>query len=137
MRGTTRTEARLPEIEAAGAEAVVADPYRLATVTPLLFGVSVVIWPFGTATGTEDQIEAVHGPRLESLLAKLVDSGVRGLVYEAAGTVKPELLAAGADQVRRSGEWFRMPVSIVDTDPADTSAWLAAMLAGVNAVLSA
>src|ERR1700742_90167 len=83
VRGTTRDEANLPAIEAAGAEAVIADPYRLATVTPLLFGVAVVIWPFGNATGTRDQIEAVHGTRLESLLAKLVDSGVRGLVYEA------------------------------------------------------
>ena len=121
MRGTTRTEARLAAIEAAGAEAVVADPYRLATVTPLLFGVSVVVWPFGMATGTDDQIEAVHGSRLESLLAKLVDSGVRGLVYEAAGTVKPALLAGGAEQVRKSGDWFRMPVEVVDTDPRTQS----------------
>ena len=137
MRGTTRDEARLPAIEAAGAEAVIADPYRLATVTPLLFGVSVVIWPFGSATGTGDEIEAVHGPRLESLLAKLIDSGVRGLVYEAAGSVDPKLLAAGADQVRRSGEWFRMPVAVVDTGPADRTAWTQAMVAGVNSVLTA
>src|SRR5690349_23224551 len=91
VRGTTRKEANLGAIEAAGAEAVVADPYRLSTVTPLLFGVSVVVWPFGTASGTDEEIEAVHGPRLETLLTKLVDSGVRGLVYEAAGTVPQEL----------------------------------------------
>jgi uncharacterized protein YbjT (DUF2867 family) len=137
VRGTTRDEARLPAIEAAGAEAVIADPYRLATVTPLLFGVSVVVWPFGSATGTGDEIEAVHGPRLESLLAKLFDSGVRGLVYEAAGSVDRRLLDAGAAQVRRSGEWFRMPVAVVDTDPADRTAWTQAMVAGVDAVLTA
>jgi hypothetical protein len=137
VRGTTRDEANLPAIEAAGAEAVVADPYRLATVTPLLFGVSVVVWPFGTATGTGDEVEAVHGPRLETLLTKLVDSGVRGLVYEAAGTVRQDLLDAGAAQVRASGEWFRMPVSIVDADPADTEAWKTAMVAGVDSILTA
>jgi hypothetical protein len=137
VRGTSRSESNLAAIEDAGAEAVVADPYRLATVTPLLFGVSVVVWPFGTATGTDDEIEAVHGPRLETLLTKLVDSGVRGLVYEAAGTVPQELLDAGAAQVRASGDWFRMPVAIVDADPADTEAWKAAMVAGVDSILTA
>jgi hypothetical protein len=138
VRGTTRQPGdRLAAIEAAGAEAVIADPYRLATITPLLFGVSVVVWPMGNATGTDDEIEAMHGPRLESLLAKLVDSGVRGLVYEAGGSVQAELLAAGSEQVRRAGQWFRMPVSIVEMDPDDTGAWVAAMRAGVAAVLSA
>ena len=137
VRGTTRTENRLARIEAAGAEAVVADPYRLATVTPLLEGVSVVVWPMGSATGSADQIDAVHTTRLETLLTKLVDSGVRGLVYEATGTVRGDLLRQGAAQVRKSGEWFRMPVEVVEHDPDDHDGWTGAMRAAVGRILDA
>lgn len=137
VRGTTRTGNRLPRIEAAGAEGVVADPFRLATLTPLLEGVSVVVWPFGSATGTAKQIEALHTGRLQTLLTKLVDSGVRGMVYEAAGTVGSELLDGGAERVRQAGEFFRMPVQVVLRDPADHDAWVAAMRAAVARVLSA
>jgi uncharacterized protein YbjT (DUF2867 family) len=136
VRGTTRSERRLADIEAAGAEAVVADPFRLATVTPLLAGVSVVIWPLAGATGTPEQIDAVHSTRLESLLAKLVDSGVRGLVYEATGSVRGDLLRAGAAQVRKSGEWFRMPVEVIEQDPADHEAWTAAMRGAMARILT-
>lgn len=137
VRGTTRRDDRLADVDAAGAEAVVADPYRLATVTPLLAGVSVVVWPLGNAAGTPDEIEAVHGPRLESLLAKLVDSGVRGLVYEAMGSVRGDLLRAGAAQCRASAEWFRMPVEVVEHDPDEHDGWVEAMRAAVGRVLAA
>ena len=137
VRGTTRSGNRLEAIEDAGAEAVVADPYRLATVTPLLAGVSVVVWPLASATGADDEVESMHSTRLESLLAKLVDSGVRGLVYEATGSVRGDVLRAGAAQVRKSGEWFRMPVEVVEQDPADHEAWVAEMRAAVGRVLTA
>jgi uncharacterized protein YbjT (DUF2867 family) len=137
VRGTTREENRLARIEAAGAEAVVADPYRLATVTPLLAGVSVVVWPLGSATGTPGEIDAVHTTRLETLLTKLVDSGVRGLVYEASGDVRGDLLRAGAAQVKAAGEWFRMPVEVVEQDPAEHDDWVHEMRAAVRRVLDA
>jgi nucleoside-diphosphate-sugar epimerase len=136
-RGTTRDPARLPAIEAAGAEAVVADPYRLATITPLLFGVSVVVWPLASATGTPEQVEALHTTRLQTLLTKLVDSGVRGLVYEAAGSAPAEHLEGGAERVRQAGEFFRMPVQVVAHDPGDNDGWVAAMRSAVDRVLSA
>jgi nucleoside-diphosphate-sugar epimerase len=137
VRGTTRSGNRLAEIEAAGAEAVIADPYRLATVTPLLEGVSVVVWPLGSATGTADDIDAVHTTRLQTLLTKLVDSGVRGLVYEATGTVRGDLLRNGAAEVRKAGEWFRMPVEVVEHDPDDHDGWTEAMSAAVERILDA
>jgi len=133
VRGTSRSAEALPEIEAAGAEAAAADPDRLGTLLPPLEGVSVVCWLMGTA----DPAEALHGPRLRSLQEKLVDSPARGLVYEAAGSVDPELLAAGAAIVREVGETFRMPVAVVSEDPADPEAWTAAMLRGVSEVLEA
>ena len=80
------------ELEAAGIEGVVADPDRLATLVPALAGVTVVCWLMGTAGGSPE----VHGDRLQTLMEHLVDTPVRGLVYEAAGSVDPALLARGA-----------------------------------------
>jgi len=114
----------------------VADPDRLGTLLPLLQGVSAVCWLMGSASDSADSVAALHGPRLRSLQEKLVDSPARGLVYEGAGTVIAELLACGAAVVRELGETFRMPVGVVDEDPADIEAWAAAMRAAVAALLA-
>ncbi len=135
VRGTTRDPGKLEEIEAAGAEAVVADPDNLSTVLPHLDGVSVVCWLMGTAVGEAEAVAALHGPRVESMVSKLVDSGVRGLAYEAAGTVVGHLLAEGAAIVGRVGEANRMPVEIVEQDPADVEAWVGAHRGAVDRVL--
>jgi len=137
VRGTTRSAEASSAIEAAGAEAVVADPDRLGTILPLLEGVSVVCWLLGSASGEAGAVAALHGPRLRSLQEKLVDSGARGLVYEAAGSVDPDVLTAGAATVREVGETFRMPVAVTGEDPADPDAWREAMLRGVADVLTA
>ncbi len=136
VRGTTRDPAALGHIEAVGADAEVADPDRLGTLLPLLQGVSAVCWLMGSASGPGDAVAALHGPRLRSLQQKLVDSPARGLVYEAAGVVEPELLAAGVATVRELGETFRMPVGVVDEDPADVGAWAAAMRAATAGLLA-
>jgi len=137
VRGTTRDRGRLEEIEGAGAEAEVADPDRLSTLLGHLGGVSVMCWLMGTAVGEADAVAALHGPRLESMASKIVDSGVRGLVYEAAGTVDAHVLAEGASIVRRVGEANRMPVEIVEHDPAEVEAWVGAVRGGINRVLGA
>ena len=116
VRGTTRIQSHLAEILAADADAVVADPNRLATLTPHLDGVSVLVWMMAAAQG--DGVEALHSERLTALLETLVDTHVRGFVYEAAGSVDPALLDQGAALVRRAGETFHMPVEIVDSGDA-------------------
>src|SRR6478672_6679865 len=83
VRGTTRDPGRVAEIEAAGAEAVTADPDRLATLMGAIEGTSVVCWLMGTADG--ERARELHGPRLESMLEHIVDTHVRGLVYETGG----------------------------------------------------
>ncbi len=133
VRGTTRAPERLAEIEAAGAEAVQADPDRLGTVMTQLAGVTVVCWLLGGADG--ENVAELHGPRLQTLLERLVDTPVRGVVYEAAGTVDPELLGAGAAAVRAAAERWRMPAEVVEQDPADHEAWLAATRAAVSRLL--
>jgi nucleoside-diphosphate-sugar epimerase len=130
VRGTTRSQEALAEIDAAGAEAVLADPDHLSTLLPRLAGVSVVCWLMGSAASDE-----VHGPRLQSLIDKLVDTPVRGVVYEAAGAAAPLMLERGAAIVRAAAATYRMPVEVVDSDPADREAWLGQMRAAVGRVL--
>jgi hypothetical protein len=136
VRGTTRDPEALAAIEAAGAEGVVADPDRLSTLLPRVAGVSAVCWLMGTARGEPELVAAVHGPRLQTMLERIVDTPVRGLVYEGAGPVRPDLLAGGAAAVATAGETYRMPVRVVARDPADHGAWLAAMRSAVDEVLS-
>jgi hypothetical protein len=132
VRGTTRGPASV-EIEAIGAEAAVADPDRLGTVTALLGDVAVVCWLMGSASGAN--VPDLHGPRLDSLLERLVDTPVRGFVYEAAGSVAPEHLAHGAAAVRAAAGRWRMPAEVVDADPAYHAGWLAQMRAAVRRLL--
>jgi uncharacterized protein YbjT (DUF2867 family) len=133
VRGTTRSSAPLADLEKAGIEGVVADPDRLGTLVPALAGVTVVCWLMGSAADSPD----VHGPRLRSLTEHLVDTPVRGLVYEAAGTADAELLAAGASIVREASETWHIRVEIVSTDPATHQAWLEAMKASIERLLTA
>ena len=135
VRGTTRAPARLADIEASGAQGVVADPDRLGTIIGQLAGVSVVCWLMGSVDG--ESAPDLHGPRLETMLERLVDTPVRGLVYEGAGPVEAELLRGGARLVREAGRIWRMPVAVSAIDPADCGAWLAEMHAAVGKLLSA
>ncbi len=133
VRGTTRSPARLPDLEALGIEGVVGDPDRLGTLVPALAGVTVVCWLMGSAEDSPD----LPGPRLRSLLEHLVDTPVRGLVFEAAGTADAALLAKGASIVREASQTWHIPVEIVDTDPAAHEAWLEATTAAVERLLTA
>jgi hypothetical protein len=136
VRATSRDAGRLSEIDAIGAEAVEADPLRLATLVPQqLANTSAVCWLFGSASG--EGVEDLHGTRLRTVLERLVDSPARGLVYEAAGTVDPELLREGTASVREAHFRWHMPVEIVEHDPADTAGWATAMAQAVERLLSA
>ncbi len=71
------------------------------------------------------------------MLEKLVDTPVRGFVYEAAGSAEPAVLAAGAELARAAADTWHMPVEVVEADPAaDRAAWVAAMRAAAAAVLT-
>jgi len=107
---------------------VVADPDRLATLVPALSGVSVVCWLMGTAEGAPE----VHGLRLQTLLEHLVDTPVRGLVYEEAGSVDESLLQRGAQIVRTAAQTWHIRGEVVTADPADRDAWLEAMKEAVR-----
>jgi nucleoside-diphosphate-sugar epimerase len=106
VRGTTRTEAGLAAIEAAGAEAVVADPDRLGTLMVQLGDVTAVCWLLASADGSG--AAELHGPRLQTLLERLVDTPVRGFVYERSSAYP-----AGEQIVARAQTTFRLPCAVV------------------------
>jgi uncharacterized protein YbjT (DUF2867 family) len=104
VRGTTRSEARTGPIASAGAEPYVGDPDRISTLMDALAGVTVVCWLLG---GVPDR--DLHGGRLRMLFEKLVDTPVRGVVYERA-------LPEGEAIARDAAERWRIPVEIIDPE---------------------
>jgi hypothetical protein len=138
VRAVTRSEARRQPIEATGAECWIGDPDVVGTLRYALENVTILVWALGTASGTPAAVAALHGSRLEMMLSRTIDSTVRGVVYEAAGTVAREAFATGIAQLERVGKLNEIPYAIVDADPADRAAWVAAArhaidrLAGVD-----
>jgi uncharacterized protein YbjT (DUF2867 family) len=102
VRGTSRRSEGLAAIEAAGIEPAIADPDRPATILELVADVAVLVLLLGNASGSEQELGAIHGPRLERLLEHLVETAVRGVVYE--GT------EAGEEIVRVAARTWRIPV---------------------------
>ena len=102
VRGTTRDPARADAIATAGAEPYVGDPDRIGTLMDALHAVTIVVWLLGTVADAD-----LHGGRLRMLFEKLVDTPVRGVVYEAA-------LPAGEAIARDAAERWQMPVEIVE-----------------------
>jgi hypothetical protein len=111
---------------------VVADPNRPASILDQVGDVTVVFWLLGAASAEPQAIATVHGPRLERVLQMLVDTPVRGFVYEAAGSVERPHLERGAEIVREAAKRWRIPVEVVEQDPGDWEAWTEAMLAATE-----
>jgi uncharacterized protein YbjT (DUF2867 family) len=124
VRGTARREAGLAAIEAAGIDPVAADPDRVATVLDHIEGVTAIGWLLGSARGGPGKIAALHGARLERLCVELVDSPVRGVVYEAAGSVDPGRLREGERILRDAFERWRLRFEPVRQGPGEWRAWV-------------
>jgi hypothetical protein len=108
VRGTTRDAARTAAIAESGAEPYVGDPDRIGTLMGALTGVTIVCWLMGGVPVPE-----LHGGRLRMLFEKLVDTPVRGVVYEGVH---------GEPIARDASERWRIPVEVV---PAGGDARLA------------
>lgn len=132
VRGTTRDPQRLPAIEAAGIEPALADPDRAATLVELIADVTLIYWLLGSAAGNEDAVASVHGPRLERLCEEIVDTPVRGLVYEGAGGIDDAHLRRGEAIVAAAGERWRIPFEVIRQAPDDLGAWRAEMVAAAR-----
>src|SRR3954452_7500322 len=119
VRGSTRDEARFDAIRAAGAEPYLGDPDRIATLMDALTATTVVAWLMGTADNHE-----LHAGRLRMLTEKIVDTPVRGLLYEAAGTAEPAWLEEGEMIARTARATWNIPLQVLRTDPADCDGWV-------------
>jgi hypothetical protein len=137
VRAVTRTEAGRPAIEAAGAECWIGDPDVIGTLRYALDNVTVLLWLLGTASGDREQVAALHGSRLRMMLEKTTDTTVRGVVYEASGPVGADLLAGGADEMRLAHRTNEIPFALLQADPADRGAWLAAAHEAIGSLLGA
>jgi uncharacterized protein YbjT (DUF2867 family) len=113
VRGTSRRQEGLAAIESAGLEASLADPEQPGTLLELVADVAEVYWLLGSAVGDEENLAAIHGPRLERFLERLVETPVRRFVYEAGGSVDPAILARGRSVVEAASRTWRIPVEIV------------------------
>jgi hypothetical protein len=135
VRAVTRSEARRGEIEVAGCECWIGDPDRIGTLRYALDNVTVLLWLLGTATGPN--VADLHGSRLRMMLEKVTDTTVRGVVYEAAGTLDDATLRAGVAEVARARELNEIPGALLEADPGEPQAWVVAARAAIEHLLGA
>jgi hypothetical protein len=131
VRGTSRTEDGFAAIEAAGIEPAFADPLQPHTVLELVGDVTIVLWPFASAKGPPEELSAIHGSRLERLMERLIETPVRGFVYEMKGTVNPILLEHGSEVLEAAGDTWHVGIACVFVDPRDPHDW-AEIMAGAT-----
>jgi len=122
VRGTTRG-AHVAEIAETGAEPYVGDPDRIATLMDALHGVTILCWLTGTIPDGD-----LHAGRLRMLWEKLVDTPVRGVVYEG-------ILPEGEAIARASSQTWQIPLEVLDGDPLAAD-WVSEAVAAVDRLLS-
>jgi hypothetical protein len=136
MRLTTRSEAGRAAIEELGAECWVGTPERLATLRGALDGTTVACWLLGNAAGPVEEVSELHTSRLEYFLHQAIDTTVRGVVYEAHGaTPAPAALAEGEQIAETVCARNAIPLAVLRSDPAQTSAWLTEARTAIEALL--
>jgi uncharacterized protein YbjT (DUF2867 family) len=117
VRGTSRREDGLAPIEATGIEPALADPAAPGSVLDLVGDVAVVAWLLGSADGSPEELAALHGRALELVLERIVETPVRGFLYEPEGSVDPTLLARGWEAVEAASARWRIPSATLSADP--------------------
>jgi hypothetical protein len=121
-----RSAAAVSALEEAGfaTRTVDADPLLPGHVLAELEGVAVVAWLRGVGEVPHAQ---ANGEQLETVLLKVVDTGVRGFVFERAapGEVNPH--------VEHARITWHIPIAEIDVaDPEGGAAWAEALVAAVN-----
>jgi hypothetical protein len=105
VRGTTRDQGNFAAIAESGAEPYLGDPDRIATLMEALTGVTILVWLLGGVPDPD-----LHGGRLRMMFEKLVDTPVRGVVYE--GT------PGGSEVARTASQTWSIPLEILDDGDA-------------------
>lgn len=103
-------------------------------MTELVGDVTVVAWLLG-GVGAEQAAAALHGPRLESALEKLVDTPVRGLVYERAAAAPDPVRDRGIELVESASRRWHIPLVVLRARGEDRGTWPSALAAAVEGVI--
>ena len=109
---------------------MIADPDRVGTLAPAFEHIGVACLLLGSATDP-----ALHATRLDMLLSRLVDTTMRGIVYEARGSADPAVLRGGAERVSAFCDDARIPYVLLDADPGHYRRWTDAAVEAVDRVL--
>lgn len=125
LRVVVRAQSAREAIECVGAECRVDDLSRLGGMIGALDGVAIVCWLLGSIGGEQQEQADLHGSRLRAFLQRTIDSTVRGVVYEAAGTAPKPILSAGLQVAREVTGANSIPLRVIEQDPADLDSWLA------------
>jgi len=136
-RCVTRTEDGRAAIETAGGECWIGTPDVIGTLRYALENVTLLFWLLGTASGDQEKIAALHGSRLRMMLEKTTDTTVRGVVYEAAGSIGEPLLASGVAEMELAREKNAIPFELLYCDPHGVrDAWLAEVQQAITDLLA-
>ncbi len=136
VRAVTRSPERRAVLEDAGCECWIGDPDRIGTLRYALENVTVLVWALGSATGPDEgRIAALHGSRLKMMLEKTTDTTVRGVVYEATGTLDDAVLDAGVDEVLHANRTNEIPYALLRADGTDPEGWADAALTATRSLL--
>jgi hypothetical protein len=132
----TRSEDRREEIERAGAECEVGNPDRLGTLVRALDKVAIACWLLGCASGPVEKVQALHDMRLRSFIVKTIDTTVRGILYEANGTLSPLLLSQGAQIAGDLASENKIPLALLQAHPAERDRWRMEAVTAIGGLLS-
>lgn len=102
-----------------------ADPLLPGHVFDALDNVTVVCWLMAAG---ENLHEEVNGEQLETVLLKVVDTGVRGFVFEQPGD-------APNAHLEHARETWHIPIAEVAAGPAGGEQWTAEVVAAVDSTL--
>lgn len=119
-----------------GVESVDATPRLPGGVVMALDAVAVVCWLLGDADWSDPLL---HDGQLETMLARVVDTGVRGFVYErpAGFDGAGALAASGERQLAHAAQTWHVPVAIVERGGEGEADLAQRVAAAVSCVLAA
>ena len=136
VRGTTRSEGRRAELEAAGVEPWIGDPDRIATIHYAMENATILCWMLASAEGSDESVAALHGTRLQMMLERTIDSTVRGVLYESNGSLPAEVLEVGSGEVERACSKNEIPWAMLTEPPDDPQGWAIAAKTGIDDLLT-
>ncbi|MFY9487893.1 MAG: hypothetical protein WAP35_04235 [Solirubrobacterales bacterium] len=104
---------------------VAGDRLLPGDVVGALEGVTVVCWLMGAGKDLDPEI---NGEQLETVLLKVVDTGVRGFVFE-----RPD--GQSNAHVEHARATWHIPIAEVEADPAGGEQWASAVATAVGSTL--